>query len=694
MPPCYTKAPVRWLFVLVALCACGDDLPPDGDRLAPSHDVVIVAHQDDDLYFMQPDLLEAVQSGRGITSVFVTAGNGTGGVDERRYAGLRYAYGAAAGSTNWRCGWITIASHAAEHCRLADRPVSLVFLGYPDGGKDGENAPSLLHLWEGTIPSATTVADVTTTYTRDALIDTLAQILHATRPTVVRTLEVASTHGRDHSDHMIVGALALLAVARANSVVDVISYRGYSIDEEPTNKAPGVLTPVYDMVSYYEACTSKCGSCGGPCTTIEDSHVKWFARRYAVGFRRGLGKLHIDSRCLSSDLQLTACDAAPIWSIDTNGSLGSNDRCMRVAANGEVSLAPCADGSEERFFLDDEGHLWSGVPPAPEADMAYAHLWCLAPTDAGRVRAQLCGRDNAPTWELAPSIVSTSRAAFGFTQTGRAVQLGDVNGDAKADLCTVESGELLCAIGDGTGTFAAATPQAALAIDLQSLTFGDIDNDHRADVCGRDANGILCAAAAQGFVATRWSSSFNDGVARATTSASLAAVDSDADGNVDICGVDATGVVCATSHLAVQPPPRSTWPDGTSPVLLADLDGDHRADWCSATATGPACAIDAERSLTTDGASWAFSEHGVVDAPDAATATIGDIDGDGRADLCWARDDRIVCARSQGHGFGPATTVAIAPPGSTINGVWLGDLDGDGRADVCADTGAVVVCTH
>ena len=32
-------------------------------------------------------------------------------------------------------------------------------------------------------------------------------------PTTIRTLEIAGTHGRDHSDHMIVGALALLATA-------------------------------------------------------------------------------------------------------------------------------------------------------------------------------------------------------------------------------------------------------------------------------------------------------------------------------------------------------------------------------------------------------------------------------------------------------------------------------------------------
>src|SRR5205814_4000032 len=137
------------------------------------------------------------------------AGNGTKGVDraERRYEGLMSAYAAAAGATDWKCGFIEIVGHAAEHCRLADKRVSLVFLGYPDGGKEGEYDPSLLHMWEGTATNVTTVAQDTTTYDRDGLVDVVAQIVRITQPATVHTLEVAATHGRDHSDHMVVGAL-------------------------------------------------------------------------------------------------------------------------------------------------------------------------------------------------------------------------------------------------------------------------------------------------------------------------------------------------------------------------------------------------------------------------------------------------------------------------------------------------------
>lgn len=689
------------LVSVIALCACGDNMFGDGLPLVPSDDVVIVAHQDDDLLFMQPDLLDVVHAGRGVTTVYVTAGNGAKGTDtaDERYAGLRSAYSEAAGAADWRCGYIDIAGHVAQHCRLDSKPVSLVFLGYPDGGKEGERGSSLLRLWEGAIDRAETVAHRTTTYGRDDLIDTVARILRETQPRSIRTLEVAATHGRDHSDHMITGALAVLAMARANSRADLLSYRGYSIAGEPANKLPAIYDASFAVLARYEACATECGTCGGTCTTIPAAHEAWLARRYAIGFRPALaGRLRSGTQCLTNDLVLADCTSAPSWRLDDAGELRSDDgRCIFVEPTGAIALAECLGGVERRVFVDDEGHIWSGVAPTPEAGMDYAHLRCLTPTPAG-ARMQLCGADRAPSWEIMPRTVATQRVDLAFAATGRDVRLGDITGDRYADLCAIDGG-LVCAAGDGAGGFAPAVriddPAAPLAIDPKSLALGDVDGDERIDACGRDSQGVLCATAASNFAAVRWSPSFNDGVASAGTSASLTALDANADGTAEICGIDATGVVCAPYGLTLQPIVRSPWPEPTSVVWPADLDGDRQADWCSATEAGPACAVEAQRALTTDGAPWAYSFGGVVDVAPATTVTVAlaDIDGDGRADLCSTRQDRIVCARSQGRAFGPhVTTLAILPSQSVASALWLGDLDGDGRADPCVDAGASIIC--
>jgi LmbE family N-acetylglucosaminyl deacetylase len=686
------------------VAACGDNALPTGEALQPAAELIVVAHQDDDLLFMQPDLLEAVRRGEGVTSVYVTAGNGRNGVDaaEQRYDGLMSAYASAANATAWSCGTIEIAGHIAEHCRLDERRVSLVFLGYPDGGKEGEMEHSLLHLWEGSTTDVTTIARETSTYDREELVATIAQIIRITQPARVRTLEVAATHGRDHSDHMLVGALAVLALAQANSNPDLLTYRGYNTADEAANKIPQIFDAVFEVLSRYEACAANCdATCGESCKTIVPSHVAWLSRRYASGFRRfAAGRLRSGAECLELDGSLGACETAPSWKLDDAGELRNLDTCVDVDASGGVTTGLCLGGPSRRFFVDDEGHLFSGLPPAPAADMEYAHLSCLGTSDS-RAVLQLCGADRAPTWEFAPPTIATTRGDLGITASGREVRVADITNDGLADLCAIGiSGGLWCAAGDGHGSFEFALqiddPAAPLAIEPSSLTLGDVDGDHLTDACGRDENGVLCALAATDFAAERWSPSFNNLLARPGTSASLTAVDANADGIADVCGVDMTGVVCAPHGLTAQPNLRSEWPAETPLVWPADLDGDGQADWCAATDDGPACAVQAQSGATTDGQPWGYSLTGMVDIVPANSATVafGDIDGDRRADVCTTHEDRVICARSQGRAFGPRTvTLAILPAQSTASALWLGDLDGDGRADPCvASSSGDVVC--
>src|SRR3569833_2940574 len=157
---------VELSMIRISLAACGDNQHGEGVPLAETHDLVLVAHEDDDLLFMQPDLIEAVRRGTGMTSVYITAGNGTHGATAAnpRYAGLMAAYGAAASDNAWSCGWIQILGHEVQHCRLEAENVSLVFLAYPVGGFAGYYPLCLLMLWHGYFTCARTVAFRTTVY--------------------------------------------------------------------------------------------------------------------------------------------------------------------------------------------------------------------------------------------------------------------------------------------------------------------------------------------------------------------------------------------------------------------------------------------------------------------------------------------------------------------------------------------------
>ena len=696
----------RLVLLGLALAACNQD-PIEGPALPTAPNLTVIAHQDDDLLFMQPDLTDLVEDRVGVVNVYVTAGNGRDTraraleTASRRYDGLMKAYAQAAGLVpDWACGVIEIAGHGAEHCRLEAANVSLVFLGYPDGGKRGEMADSLLHIWEGKSYGATTIGLRPTRYDQDSLIAAVAEVITTVKPTTIRTLEIAGTHGRDHSDHMIVGALTVLATAAAHSQAELIAFRGYGTEDEAQNLRDTLFDRSANLVSHYDACATGCAECGLACPSITKAHAVWVHLRYAVGMRRtAAGVLRKDGLCAGSNAdgppQFGPCDAQPTrWELTADGLLRANGRCIGALPTGELVASPtCTADPIRRFFLDDEGHIWLGTPPRPQAGMDYAHLMCLG-VDGNHLRAGLCGKDSAPRWELSELPTQTPRPIPALP--GRAVRLADLTGDHRADLCYVDTGELRCAAGHGDGTFDAPTTIAPLAIEPESLAIGDVDGDHVPDACGRTPAGLRCAVSTSAYAVTLWSPSFaRDGAADATDR-SLSASDANGDGIAEICGLDAQGVVCASRGLGAVTIVRSRWPAPDAPMWSGDLDGDHRTDWCVALPGGPSCGLDRDRDLTTDGAPWTFSQYGVAEAAPTGTAVgaLADIDGDGRADLCTVRGRAIVCARSQGHGFGPAATFATLPAGGALTALWLGDVDGDGALDACVEDGASVTCVR
>jgi LmbE family N-acetylglucosaminyl deacetylase len=500
------------------LAACGDNYVTVGGPLERATDLTIIAHQDDDLLFMQPDLEEAIRRGTGVTNVYVTAGNGRNGsaVADERYNGLMAAYGAIAGAGEWSCGSITldhVGDQWIEHCRLAEAKISLVFLAYPDGGKMGEFRSSLLRLWQGVIDSATTVSHHPSTYRRDDLVAMLAAIIDATEPQTIRTLEVSETHGRDHVDHSMVGALATVATAASSHSPELISYRGYNTADEKENAAPKLLARALEWLSYYEACTDECAPCGQACPIerIPVAHLAWIKRRFAIGMRRAAtGQLRIGDRCLhasaTSDPMLGDCASAPSWQLDALGALRTSPAtCLAVQPDGAVVSAACGDataGPTGRFFLDDDGHLWSGVVPPPgEIDML-AHLYCLT-ANGDRPRAAVCGVDSAPVWQLARTATSTARVPGPPSDPSDASLVADLDGDLLPDWCDVTPAGPMC----GLASDAELTPDGVAwgyslggrvegaddAASQLAPVLRDVDGDGRADLCTVRDDAIVCA---------------------------------------------------------------------------------------------------------------------------------------------------------------------------------------------------------
>ncbi|MET9673641.1 PIG-L family deacetylase [Streptomyces sp. NPDC006482] len=250
--------------------------PPSAD--APGASVVqIVAHPDDDLFFMNPDISQSIRSGDPLTSVYLTSGESDGvnarprdaagaepdkaGYAEARQNGIRAAYAEmATGSRTspWdRVAIPTAGGATAEMDTLRAKPqVKLVWLQIREAGSTtGDRPESLNGLWHGRISAlasqraAGTPVAADFTYTKDQVVATVAGLLERFRPTFVRMQDPTpgtypdTGHVRDHQDHLYGARFTQAALARYAAVpghphVGVQNYLGY-----PTSVLPHTLDP-------------------------------------------------------------------------------------------------------------------------------------------------------------------------------------------------------------------------------------------------------------------------------------------------------------------------------------------------------------------------------------------------------------------------------------------------------------------
>ncbi|QWQ45577.1 PIG-L family deacetylase [Streptomyces sp. YPW6] len=269
--------------------------PAPGLALASTRRALVLqllAHPDDDLYFMNPDTRQALDAGTPLVCVYLTAGEADGvnripgaprpapdrgAYSSSRHQGLRQAYAELLGLDRFTPWQKSVASlhggHRAEVDVLADgvRRVELIFLN--TAMHTGRGRPGLPSLWRDrrrVLP--TVVADGSPleragSYTYESLVDVLVGLLERYRPTVVHTLDpdpdlqASSEDERrrdseqrgysDHADHTAAGSFAWAAlirwVARATGRGEpvprfvVTAFRGYYNRHWPKNLPPLVL---------------------------------------------------------------------------------------------------------------------------------------------------------------------------------------------------------------------------------------------------------------------------------------------------------------------------------------------------------------------------------------------------------------------------------------------------------------------
>jgi LmbE family N-acetylglucosaminyl deacetylase len=758
----------RWLPIhalgalTLVLSACGAKRDQSNTRVERQRaslqpllgsEIYFVGHPDDDLLFMNPEIENAISLGRRVQVVYVTSGDAGQPASywQSRESGMQMAYATMAAVDNtWVCTTQTYAGKNATQCTLTPKPqVSLIFLRLPDGKVAQLWATNSVAPFWVTPASSETTVDSAVTYTRAQAISTLRAIITASTPTKIGTLDGTLAYGPDeHPDHAASALFALEAAHGYTGTYELKMYRGYTEfqtwDANVLNEARNLSQADHDekvriMVAY------------GAAVDPGSFYDEWIWRRYVIArIWGGTGSIAQGTKCLdvsggaavnNATVMGATCAgrASQNWTLQGDGTIvGVGGLCLSVGSNGTaVQISTCLAGSAtQSWSLMSNGQLRG------------SNGTCLTLGGNGStVTAALCGGNlatklgvplatqrwtqplGAPTsWSTASNF---SDAELPATTYADSLQLGDVNADGRADACVRRGDGLYCAINNAGTGFSAETQVSSAFNDASgwqadqygtTLQLGDLNGDGRADVCGRMADGIYCAVWSGSSLGplAKWSTDFTDAAgfgASVSTYCSIRLADINGDGLADVCGRASGGLYCALNAGGTALGAASLWSSDFSDVagwaspaariFVGDLNGDGRADVCGRSSNGVFCALAAAagtgfgplrlwsmRSDFTDSAGWGGSESSY------ASIRLADISGDGYADLCGRSTSGVVCAISNGLAFDSAAPVggssysdgqgwSSAARGRSLR---FADLNQDGRPDVCGRSATGLVC--
>ncbi len=212
----------------------------------------IVAHEDDDLLFMNPGLQTDISEGKCVRTIYLTAGDA--GANQfywlSREQGSEAAYNHMIGAD---AIWIhrTVKLHDKQYITVANprgNPrVSLIFFRLPDGnlqgnGFGGYGHESIQKLYDGAIPAVQSIYNGSL-FTKESLTSSLTELLQLYAPTEIHTQSTVNSPPLfDHSDHAAISRFADDAYSRyiagPSSVAETATirhYAGYSVRTLPEN---------------------------------------------------------------------------------------------------------------------------------------------------------------------------------------------------------------------------------------------------------------------------------------------------------------------------------------------------------------------------------------------------------------------------------------------------------------------------
>ena len=289
------------------------------------------------------------------------------------------------------------------------------------------------------------------------------------------------------------------------------------------------------------------------------------------------------------------------------------------------------------------------------------------------------------------------RVDFTTGNWAQAIAIGDIDGDGKPDLAVTNESDYTVSVLRNTSTIGSVT--FASKVDFTTGTYpmgvaiGDIDGDGKADlvVANQSSNTVSVLH----NISTAGTVNFAPKVDFATGSHpyGIAIGDIDGDGKPDVAVTNyyssSTSVLRNTSTSGyVNFATRVDITTGLYPISIAigDIDGDGKADLAVANVNSNTVSVI--RNTSVSGSVTFASNVDFTTGTNPYEVAIGDIDGDGKPDLTIANyGSNTVSVFRNTSISGSITAGSFAAKvdfttGANPYGVAIGDIDGDGKPDL------------
>lgn len=212
----------------------------------------VVAHQDDDLLFINPDVITHIKQGYCVRTIYLTAGDAgnTGFYYSSREQGAQAAYDKMLNQKSiWESKIVRLndSQYVTISSPKNNSKISLIFMHLPDGNMEGQGfkatgSASLAKFNSGSVKRIYSL-DKQSNYSKAELNNALVKLFWLYQPSEFNTQSTyRGTKYKDHSDHMAVGAIVTQAAKQYNEQqyrgavrIPVNYYQGYPIHDSGVN---------------------------------------------------------------------------------------------------------------------------------------------------------------------------------------------------------------------------------------------------------------------------------------------------------------------------------------------------------------------------------------------------------------------------------------------------------------------------